>query len=446
MNPKKLKLLIKRQRSLHTYIDCKSKLEFKMNENQRKNMDVINHLNISKEKESKFPRNSSFNSNKKLSSKPKIMKDSSKSWINLPKITKSKFIPKVNINYKKVDKNLPKSSKNLNTENNIFIKENNIEVIYNNKNSISLTQKGFFFEKNIEREYNQDCSLILEEVCGIKNYNIYSIMDGHGSNGHLVSNFIKQKIILYFNDISFYFKKIKNKSKDIVFPENILELIKKKLTKNNYQKLKEFFKSIDESLSSIEVRFDSNFSGSTCILIFQLGSYIISCNIGDSRALLIKDNKDIIELSKDHKPENEEEKKRIIDMGGIVSQCNDLYDDGKKGGPFRVWMKGCDYPGLAMSRSIGDKIAHSIGVINEPEIKEFNIKDDDKFIIMGSDGVWQFLNNDDIINILFNKDINWNDNDMRENICKKIINKAKNNFFENDEYIDDITVSLIFLK
>ena len=55
-------------------------------------------------------------------------------------------------------------------------------------------------------------------------------------------------------------------------------------------------------------------------------------------------------------------------MGGIVSQCNDLYDDGKEGGPFRIWMKGCDYPGLAMSRSIGDKIAHSIGVINEPEI------------------------------------------------------------------------------
>ena len=444
MNEKKLKLLIKRQRSLRTYIDCKSKLELKMNENQRKNMDIINHLNISKEKESKFPRNSSFNSNKKLSSKPKIIKDSNKSGINLPKITKSKFIPKVN--NKKVDKKLPKSSKNLNTENNITVKENNIEIIYNNKNSISLTQKGFFFEKNIERKNNQDCSLILEEVCGIKNYNIYSIMDGHGSNGHLVSNFIKQKIILYFNDISFYFKKIKNKPKDIVFPENILELIKKKLTKNNYQKLKEFFKAIDESLSSIEVSFDSNFSGSTCILIFQLGSYIISCNIGDSRALLIKDNKDIIELSKDHKPDNEEEKKRIIDMGGIVSQCNDLYDDGKIGGPFRVWMKGCDYPGLAMSRSIGDKIAHSIGVINEPEIKEFNIKDDDKFIIMGSDGVWQFLNNNDIINILFNKDINWKDDSMRENICKNIINKAKNNFFENDEYIDDITVSLIFLK
>ena len=58
-------------------------------------------------------------------------------------------------------------------------------------------------------------------------------------------------------------------------------------------------------------------------------------------------------------------------MGGIVSQCNDLYDDGKEGGPFRVWMKGCDYPGIAMSRSIGDKIAHNIGVINEPEIMEF---------------------------------------------------------------------------
>ena len=48
-------------------------------------------------------------------------------------------------------------------------------------------------------------------------------MDGHGSNGHLVSNYIKEKIIKNFNDISFYFHKIITKPNASEYPENILE-------------------------------------------------------------------------------------------------------------------------------------------------------------------------------------------------------------------------------
>ena len=41
-------------------------------------------------------------------------------------------------------------------------------------------------------------------------------------------------------------------------------------------------------------------------------------------------------------------------------------DHGTKSGPFRVWLKTQNYPGLAMSRSIGDLMAGSIGVTPEP--------------------------------------------------------------------------------
>ena len=32
----------------------------------------------------------------------------------------------------------------------------------------------------------------------------------------------------------------------------------------------------------------------------------------------------------------------------------------------RVWARGQDFPGLAMSRSLGDKLAHTVGVIGDP--------------------------------------------------------------------------------
>ncbi len=42
-------------------------------------------------------------------------------------------------------------------------------------------------------------------------------------------------------------------------------------------------------------------------------------------------------------------------------------------GPYRVWMKQENIPGLAMTRSFGDVMASTVGVISEPEIIEHEI-------------------------------------------------------------------------
>lgn len=49
-----------------------------------------------------------------------------------------------------------------------------------------------------------------------------------------------------------------------------------------------------------------------------------------------------------------------------------------------------------MSRSIGDYVAHSVGVSTNPEVTRFDLVEDDKFIVIASDGVWEFLSNDEI--------------------------------------------------
>ena len=67
-----------------------------------------------------------------------------------------------------------------------------------------------------------------------------------------------------------------------------------------------------------------------------------------------------VELSKDHKPNLPEEKLRIEASGGMVDSYHG--PSGQQLGPHRVWVKGMPYPGLAMSRSIGDQVAASVGV------------------------------------------------------------------------------------
>ena len=84
-------------------------------------------------------------------------------------------------------------------------------------------------------------------------------------------------------------------------------------------------------------------------------------------------------------------------MNGRVDKYN---DNGIKTGPFRVWLKTENYPGLAMSRSIGDLVAGSVGVICDPEIIEFTINEKSKFIVIASDGVWEFLSNEKVAEIV----------------------------------------------
>ncbi len=71
-------------------------------------------------------------------------------------------------------------------------------------------------------------------------------------------------------------------------------------------------------------------------------------------------------LSRDHKPSEKDEALRIKKRGGRIQPFKD--EDGEFIGPARVWIKEEEIPGLAMSRSFGDRVAASVGVIAEPGI------------------------------------------------------------------------------
>jgi hypothetical protein len=59
-----------------------------------------------------------------------------------------------------------------------------------------------------------------------------------------------------------------------------------------------------------------------------------------------------------------------LQSGGIIKKISNK--DGKEIGPERIWLKTQDkkllYPGLTMTRSLGDKIGSKIGVILTPEV------------------------------------------------------------------------------
>ena len=298
------------------------------------------------------------------------------------------------------------------------------------KNFAVTTHPGV--DKNGNQKTNQDSFVFKTNINGISNYNIFGVMDGHGSQGHFVSQFASKFIpfqIINHREI-----------KSLTDPEEIYQ----KLKFNEYEIINQIFLETDNQLQ--KVNFDASESGCTCVLVIHIGSHIICANTGDSRAILILDSlgenniNDFYEvpLSYDYKPEMPEEKQRIELFGGVVEQLKNKNGEGV--GPYRVWSKEGGYPGLAMSRSIGDLVGKQLGVIPNPGILEYDLNETVKFIVVASDGIWEFISNEIVRNIgkQFYKDKN------PKGFCQEIVKDAYKVWKENGITVDDITAIAAF--
>ena len=69
-------------------------------------------------------------------------------------------------------------------------------------------------------------------------------------------------------------------------------------------------------------------------------------------------------------------------------------------GAHRVFIRSRMYPGLKTSRTIGDMISHRIGVISEPEVNIIKPQGSDKYLVIGSEGLWDFLSHSQVDKII----------------------------------------------
>eukprot|EP01022_Parablepharisma_sp_SALTPOND_P026523 TRINITY_DN64326_c1_g1_i1.p3 TRINITY_DN64326_c1_g1~~TRINITY_DN64326_c1_g1_i1.p3 ORF type:complete len:429 (+),score=22.71 TRINITY_DN64326_c1_g1_i1:2746-4032(+) len=327
---------------------------------------------------------------------------------------------------------------------------------------------------NKSQKTNQDSYICLKNFACIKNSWLFGVFDGHGVNGHLASNHIKQYLpsqpLLHLTSIIANIELIGlAHTNDVTLsaPDQPLEESKTKTArqqlatviseneKARHLILKDAFIKTDQLIR--QRSFKTSFSGSTAVVVLLLGANLVCANTGDSRAILasIKTFNDasvnefinaggkiwsVLALSRDHKPDEEDEYRRIIKANGRVDPMRTK--EGEPIGPYRVWLKDGKVPGLAMSRSIGDEVAAQVGVISEPEIFEKTLTAEDKFVVIASDGIWEFLPNEKVVELVVPF---WEANDP-EGACQKLVDVAVDYWECEDEVIDDITVIVVFLS
>lgn len=221
------------------------------------------------------------------------------------------------------------------------------------------------------------------------------LFDGHGTDGHLVSEFcvnFVEKFIVSKHDF------FMNSPKEAVI-----------------QAMEECEKALVTS------SIDCNLSGSTGILLFIQDNNIHSACIGDSRAILgtLTDtmfpfNKPSnpyargysvnrmlkpIPLTIDQKPDNTEENLRIRKSGGIIEKFKDSFSPN---GHSRVCLpEAAGGSALCMTRSFGDVLAKQFGVISTPDYRYFSMYSSyDQYIVLASDGIWDVMDNIEVLNFI----------------------------------------------
>lgn len=119
-----------------------------------------------------------------------------------------------------------------------------------------------------------------------------------------------------------------------------------------------------------------------------------------------------------------------------------MNEKGVPAGPTRVWLEKEQIPGLAMSRSIGDRVAHSVGVISDPEIATCVLSNEDKFMVLATDGIWEFLSSSEVIKIVGSAI----DRGGKEESCYFLVKEAAKRWKTHDANIDDITLVIVFFN
>ena len=235
--------------------------------------------------------------------------------------------------------------------------------------------KGYAYNTNKGniRNYNEDTICVKKINNKIEHiFYFFGIFDGHGGNG--CSSFVQDNLYKYIQNFS---------------AEGLKEAI---------------YKSENDFLTNYAVDKNNNLkdtSGSCGVMAMIKHNKLIIANIGDSRIVLFKNGRIFFE-TEDHKPNSEKEKERIKNSGGQIYQSQSLIPIYQKINlPWRV------LPGrLSVSRTFGDiqaktdKFGGKSGVIiPTPDITEFDLDENFDFMVIGCDGIFDVISNEQIFDI-----------------------------------------------
>jgi len=332
------------------------------------------------------------------------------------------------------------------------------------------TQSGYYPRDPTKANQDSFSVKVIAENSDNDSSCFFAVYDGHGPKGEIFAQYAKEKLPnIMFQHVQEQRKKIYEEKNDFI--TNVLTF-----NSSAYPLLNEKEFEIASTNAHLECnrrmiedhKKDVIYSGTTATSISIHNGKLIVSNVGDSRAILgcrnsrhsARDNPiTAVPLSRDHTAWRKDERERIKAAGGRILSIGQMEgiipinrvesglgdkspgeDDflDELGDPPRVWCKDIGVPGTSFTRSLGDSIGEQIGVIAQPEFYSKDITDDDKLVVIASDGVFEFLTNQDVIDICMNSS-------SPADACEQIVSRSYQEWLANEDRADDITAIVISL-
>ncbi|KAL2341620.1 hypothetical protein Fmac_009560 [Flemingia macrophylla] len=194
----------------------------------------------------------------------------------------------------------------------------------------------------------------------------YAVFDGHG--GPDAAAFVKNNAMrLFFDDA------------DMLQSYNADALFLKRLEDSH----KRAFLGADLALA--DEQSVSSSCGTTALTALVLGRHLMVANAGDCRAVLCRRGV-AVDMSQDHRPSYLPERRRVEEFGGFI-------DDGYLNGY------------LSVTRALGDwdlkfPLGSASPLIAEPEVQVVALTEEDEFMIIGCDGIWDVMSSQEAVSLV----------------------------------------------
>ena len=312
-----------------------------------------------------------------------------------------------------------------------------------------LSQNGYYPDD--PEHDNQDAFQVISDLDGDDGVLMAGVFDGHGEYGDDCSGFVRERI------------------------ENSLCKHRRQHRLDPDFALRQTFQEINAAMH-LERNFSDKYSGTTGVVALLDRGTCWVANAGDSRAIIGQEVGGALRakaLTTDHTPFSKEERQRIRDCGGEIMTHGqkmgdqsppesdsewDLSFDNEanlEGVVPRVWAPNKETPGCAFTRSLGDSLGESFGVIGKPEISRKDLRPHDRFLCLCSDGVWEFLTNQRVCDIIaevayqLDPDGHTLSTDVAADAalaaCRAVVAESYQMWLEYDVRTDDITMVLLLL-
>ncbi|GMI97954.1 hypothetical protein like AT5G26010 [Hibiscus trionum] len=306
----------------------------------------------------------------------------------------------------------------------------NVLYLPENIDSFGIQRVGSLYSKQGTKGLNQDAAILFQDY-GFEGGAFCGVFDGHGKNGHAVSNMVRNRLPSLLLSQKIALAKLKTTA------ENESGTAPSK----DFLKWKEAcvggFKVMDKEIK-LQENLDCSASGTTAVVVVRQDEDVVIANLGDSRAVLgtmTENGIKAVQLTTDLKPGLPSESERIRNCKGRVLAL--------KQEPHiqRVWLPHEDSPGLAMSRAFGDFRLKDHGIIAVPDVSYHHLTPNDHFIVLASDGIWDVLNNGQVASIVMEAE-------SEQEAARAVVEAATASWKRKfpSSKVDDCTVVCLFLQ